>query len=237
MVGRENLQNATALNSSLTNLARIIGPGIGGVIIAATSVTVLFLFNGLSFLAVLIALVLINTGELHAQVLRDKNLNEKGNAWKSLQEGMIYVWKTPAILLVILVVGLVLLFGSNFNVVLPLFASDVLHVGAAGFGSLSATSGIGALMAAIWLVWSNKQPSIRQILIFTLVFGVIEAVFSISRFYPISLLLLAVVGFAESAFASQATTLIQVTAPDHLRGRVMSVYVLFFDGSLPMGYL
>ena len=237
MVGREDLPNAIALNSSLSTLARIVGPGLGGVIVAASGVTMLFLLNALSFLPLIGGLALMKSHELHAQALQPGSSGERQNAWQSLREGVDYVWQTPAILLVILVVGLVLLFGSNFNVVLPLFATDVLHVGARGFGFLSAAIGVGALLSALWLAWSNQQPTIRSVLIGTLVFGVLEAVFAVSRSYLLSLALIASVGFTEEAFAMQAMTTLQTVALDHLRGRVMSVCVLFFDGSLPLGYL
>jgi MFS family permease len=148
-----------------------------------------------------------------------------------------YVRSTPAVSLVILVVGLVLLFGSNFNVVLPLIATDVLQVGARGFGFLSAAFGVGSLISALWLAWGNQQPTIRRVLIGTLVFGVLDAVFAVSRIYPLSLALIASVGGAEIAFATLAITTLQTVAPDHLRGRVMSVSILFFDGSVPLGYL
>jgi MFS family permease len=237
MVGREDLPNAIALNSSLSSLARIVGPGIGGIVIAASSVTMLFLLNALSFLPVIVGLALINGHELHAQALRPTNAGERQRTWQSLREGVDYVWKTPAVLLVILVVGLVLLFGSNFNVVLPLFATDVLHVGATGFGFLSAATGVGALISALWLAWGNQKPTIRRLLIGMLVFGMLEVVFAVSRIYLLSLVLIASVGFTEEAFAMQAMTTLQTVAPDHLRGRVMSVCILFFDGSLPLGYL
>jgi MFS family permease len=138
---------------------------------------------------------------------------------------------------VILVVGLVLLFGANFNVVLPLFATDVLQVGATGFGFLSAAMGVGALVSALWLAWSNLKPTIRRVLIGTLVFGVLEAGFAVSHIYLLSLVLIASVGFAETVFGALAITTLQTVAPDHLRGRVMSVYILFFTGSIPPGYL
>ena len=237
MVGREDLPNAVALNSSLSTLAGIVGPGLGGIIIAVSGVAMLFLLNALSFLPVIVGLALIKSHELHVQVLQPVSVGERQNTWQSLREGVDYVWKTPAVLLVILVVGLVLLFGSNFNVVLPLFATDVLHVGATGFGFLSAATGVGALLSALWLAWSNQQPTIRRVLIGTLVFGVLEAVFAVSRIYFLSVVLIAGVGFMETAFAAQAMTMLQTVAPDHLSGRVMSVSVLFFDGSLPLGYL
>jgi predicted MFS family arabinose efflux permease len=237
MVGREDLPNAVALNFSLSTLARIVGPGLGGIIIAVSSVTMLFLLNALSFLPVMVGLALIKGDALHTQALQHRNVGERQNTWQRLREGVDYVWKTPAVLLVILVVGLVLLFGSNFNVVLPLFATGVLHVGATGFGFLSAAIGVGALLSALWLAWSNQQPTIRRVLIGMLVFGVLEAVFAVSHIYLLSLVLIASVGFTEEAFAMQAMTALQTITPDHLLGRVMSVQVLFFDGSLPLGYL
>ena len=237
MVGREDLPNAVALNSSLSSLMRIMGPGLAGIIIAASGVTTLFLLNALSFLAVLVGLALIKSHELHAQARGHRSVGERQNTWQSLREGVAYVWKTPAVLLLVLVVGLVLLFGSNFNVVLPLFATNVLHVGATGFGFLSAATGAGALLSGLRLAWSNQQPTIRRVLIGTLVFGVLEAVFAVSHLYLLSLVLIASVGFTEETFAMQAMTTIQTVAPAHLSGRVMSVQVLFFDGSLPLGYL
>ena len=237
LVGRDDLPNAVALNSSLSNLMRVVGPALGGFLIALSGVTLLFLLNALSFLAVLGGLALMNTDELRAQVLQPATVSERKNTWQSLREGLEYVWKTPAVLLLIVVVGLVLLFGANYSVVLPLFATDVLHVGAAGFGLLSAALGVGALLSALWLAWGNRQPTIRRVLIGTLAFGVLEAAFAISHLYPLSLLLIAGMGVAETIFGAQAITALQTLAPDHLRGRVNSVYILFFTGSIPPGYL
>ncbi len=237
MVGREDLPNAVALNFSLSTLARIVGPGLGGIIIAESSVTMLFLLNALSFLPVMLGLALIKSHELHPQALQHRSVGERQNTWQSLREGVAYVSKTPAVLLVILVVGLVLLFGSNFNIVLPLFATDVLHVGATGFGFLSAATGVGALLSSLWLAWSNQKSAIRRVLLSMLLFSVLEAVFAVSRIYLLSLVLIASVSFMETAFAVQALTTLQTVTPDHLRGRVTSVQALFFDGSLPLGYL
>jgi MFS family permease len=237
MVGREGLPNAVALNSSLSTLARIVGPALGGIVIALSGVTMLFLLNTLSFLPVLVGLALIKSSELHIQAPRPGSAGERQKTWQSLREGVTYIGQTPAILLIIIVVGLVLLFGSNFNVVLPLIATDVLHMGATGFGFLSAATGAGALLAALWLAWSNQQPTLRRVLIGMLIFGIIEAVFALSRIYLLSLVLIAGIGFIEESFAMQSMTALQISTPDHLSGRVMSVQVLFFDGSLPLGYL
>ncbi len=233
LVGREDLPNAVALNSSIVNLAYVAGPGLGGLIIAVSSVTILFLLNALSFIAVIVALALMKSHELHAQARG----GEQQNPWQSLREGVAYVWKTPAVLLVTLVVGLTLLFGANYNVVLPLFATHVLRVGARGFGLLSAALGVVALFSAIWLAWGSREPTIKHILSGALVYAALEALFAISHLYLLSLALIVGVGFAETIFGTLAIAALQTIAPDHLRGRVMSVYILFFTGSAPLGYL
>lgn len=235
MVGREDLPNAVALNSSLFNLARIVGPGIGGLIIAFSGVTSLFLLNSLSFIAVIAGLALINVHKLHAQAEKRANAGERQKTWQSLREGLTYVRRTPSVRLVILVVGLVSLFGINFNVVLPLFATEVLNVGSIGFGFLSSAFGIGSLISALWLAWGNNGPNIRRLLLGSLVFCVLLAFFAISHIYPLSLVLIATVGFAQIVFTALANTTLQTVAPDHLRGRVMSVYMVFFAGSVPLG--
>ena len=240
LVGRDDLPNAVALNSSRMSLARIVGPGLGGVIIAASSVTALFLLNALSFLAVIIGLALINGDDLHAQAQQRASTGKRQrhqSVWQSLREGMEYVWKTPAIVLLIVVVGLVLLFGENLHVVLPVFATTVLHVGAPGFGFLSAAMSIGALLASLWLAWSHLRPTIHRVLLATLAFVGLEAVFAVSHTYLLSLLLIATIGAATAVFGALSTTILQTLAPDHLRGRVTSVYILFFTGSLPLGSL
>lgn len=237
MVGREDLPNAVALNSSIFNLARIVGPSMGGLIIAFSSVTTLFLLNALSFIAVIAGLLLIHNRELHAVPQRATARGEHVKTWQSLGEGMAYIRRTPSVLLIILVVGTVSLFGINFNVVLPLFADQVLNVGAIGYGLLSSSIGVGALLSALWIAWGNRQPGIKRLLFSALAFSLLLALFSISRIYPLSLALILCVGFAQIAFSALANTALQSITPDHLRGRVMSVYMAFFAGSTPIGNL
>nr|BBH87617.1 MFS transporter [Thermosporothrix sp. COM3] len=233
LVGRDDLPNAIALYSSISTLARIVGPGLGGVIIAISSETQLFLLNALSFLPVIAGLLLMRSHELAIQPTTGK----RASARQSLREGIDYCLRTPAVLQIIVVVGLVLLFGSNFGVILPVFATDVLHAGPTGFGFLSAAASGGALLAALWLAWKNQQPTVRLLLLYMLLFGLLEVVFSLSPIYFLAILLLASIGFLENAFAAQAMTTLQQITPDHLLGRVISVQVLFFDGSLPLGYM
>lgn len=234
MVGREDLPNGVALNSSIFNLARIFGPGVAGLIIALSSVTTLFLLNALSFIPVMVGLLMIRGSELHAAPPRAEG---HAKTWQSLREGIAYIRRTPAVLLIILVVGTVSLFGINFNVVLPLFATQVLNAGAIGFGFLSSAIGVGALLSALWLAWGNRQPTIKHLLISTLAFSILLILFALSPIYPLSLMLILMVGFTQVAFAAVANTAIQSVTPDHLRGRVMSVYMAIFVGSTPVGNL
>jgi MFS family permease len=239
MVGREDLPNAIALNSSLFNMARILGPGLGGLIIAWLGVAPLFLLNALSFIPVIIGLFLIDNSTLYAQAKRTPAEKEapRQSTLQSLREGLAYVARTPSILLIITVIGVVSLFGINFNVVLPLFATDVLHAGAVGFGLISSAFGFGSLCSALWLAWSNRRPGVTWLLYSAGIFCVLEILFALSHLYLLSLVLIAGVGFAQIAFSATANTTIQTVAPDRLRGRVMSVYMMVFAGSVPPGNL
>jgi MFS family permease len=239
MVGREDLPNAIALNSSLFNMARVVGPGLGGIIIALLGVAPLFLFNAISFIAVIVGLALIKMNDLYAQAKRSTAKGEapKQSTFQSLREGLAYVAHTPSVLLVIVVIGVISLFGINFNVVLPLFATDVLHVGAVGFGFISATFGLGSLLSALWLAWGNRKPSIQHLLAGAFAFCILEIFFALSHLYLLSLVLIAAVGFAQIAFSATSNTTLQTVTPDYLRGRVMSVYMVVFAGSVPLGNL
>lgn len=234
MVGREDVTNAVALNSSVFNMARIVGPGIAGLMIAWLGEAPLFLLNALSFIPVITGLLLIDSSKLHTAI-RPKGA-EKQNAFKSLGEGFAYIRRTPAAFMIIAVVGLVSLFGINFNVTLPLISEDVLKLNAEGFGFISSAFGFGALLAALWLTLS-KRPGITQILVSAILFGAFEAIFALSHWYLPSLILVALVGFLQIAFTAVANSTLQTITPDHLRGRIMSVYMLCFAGSTPIGNL
>jgi MFS family permease len=236
MVGREDLPNAIALNSSLANMARVLGPGLGGVLIAWLGVAPLFLLNALSFIAVIIGLFMIDTGTLH--VLLDRRADEKKlNTFQSLREGLVYVGHMPTVLLITAVVGAIALFGINFNVMLPLFATDVFHAGSVGFGIISGAYGLGALFSALWVAWGNRKPSVRFLLIAVFAFSVLEIIFALSPFYLLSFPLLAGVGFAQVVMTATANTTIQTVTPNVLRGRVISVFLLVYAGGLPLGNL
>lgn len=235
LAGREDLPNAIALNSSVFNLARIIGPGLGGLLIAWLGMSPLFLLNALSFIPAIIGLAMIDVTRLQASARQ--RIEARVGTFSSIREGLAYIKRTPAVFLVIVVIGTISLFGINFNIVLPLFATTVLNAGPEGFGFLSAMFGVGSLFAALWLAWSNQKPNIRAMLLASILFGVLEALFALSHLYVLSLLLIAAVGFVQITFAAIANTLLQTVTPDHLRGRVMGVYMLVFNGSIPLGNL
>ena len=239
MVGREDLPNAIALNSSLFNMARVVGPGLGGIIIAWLGVAPLFMLNAISFIAVIVGLALIKMNDLYAQAKRSTAKGEapRQSTLQSLREGLAYVVRTPSVFLVIVVVGVISLFGINFNVILPLFATEVLQVGPEGFGFISATFGLGSLLSALWLAWGNRKPSIQHLLAGAIAFGILEIFFALSHLYLLSLVLIAGVGFAQIAFSAISNTTLQTVTPDYLRGRVMSVYMVVFAGSVPLGNL
>ena len=236
MVGHEDLSNAIALNSSLVNVARVLGPGLGGVLIAWLGVAPLFLLNTLSFIAVILGLFLIDSRALH--ILPGKGTdNQKRGTYQSLREGLSYVRHMPTVLLVIGVVGVVALFGINFNVMLPLFATDVFHAGPTGYGFISAAYGLGALFSALWIAWGNRKPSIRFLLIAAFAFSAFEIAFALSPFYLLAFPLLIGVGFAQVVMTATANTTIQTVTPNALRGRVISVYLLVYAGGMPLGNL
>lgn len=234
MVGREDLPNGVALNSSIFNMARVLGPGLGGLMIAWLGVAPLFLLNAISFIAVIIGLFMIDQKQLFALPTR-RSEGARPSTFQSLREGLSYVWHVPSVLLVIVLIGVISLFGINFNVMLPLFATTVLHSGAAGFGFISSAFGLGSLFSALWIAWTNHKPSIRYMLVAALVFCVLEVSFALSQAYVLSLVLIAGVGFAQIALSATANTTLQTVAPNHLRGRVMSVYMMVFAGSVPLG--
>jgi MFS family permease len=236
MVGREDLPNGIALNSSLVNMARVLGPGLGGLLIAWLGVAPLFLLNAISFIAVIIGLVMIDQRTLHA--LSGKRTDgKKLSTVQSLREGLFYVRHMPTVLLIIGVVGVVALFGINFNIMLPLFATDVFHAGPVGFGLISAAYGLGALFSALWVAWGNHKPSIRSLLFAAFAFSVLEIAFALSPFYILSFPLIASVGLAQIVMTATANTTIQTVTPNYLRGRAISVYLLVYSGGMPLGNL
>jgi MFS family permease len=233
MVGGDDVANAVALNSAVFNSARIIGPAIAGVLIGLLGTALCFILNGLSYGAVVIGLLAMRDSELRpaARLAMPKSLTAVRT---NLGEGLRYVWNTPVVMLAIAVIGFVSTFGMNFNVVLPVMAASVLNVGPNGFGVLYASMGAGALVAAV-SVAMLQRPRLRVLIGGGVVLGVAEFVLAATNSYPIALVAVFFAGVGAIATSVSANSLIQITVPGPLRGRVMSVYTTVFSGSTPIG--
>lgn len=229
LTGRDYLVNAVALNSMLFNGARIVGPALAGLVIAKIGIAPTLYLNALSFVAVIIGLVRMDPRQFLAAPPRSE-----APMRQRLAEGFRYVWQTPTVLLIMLVVASIGTFGYNFSVVLPLLAGFVLQTSAEGFGGLSAFLGIGSLLAAIATAYT-KQITLRRLLIGAGAFSILLGMVAFSTNFALSAALLVALGFAGITFATTANSLLQLTVPDELRGRVMSIYILLFAGSTPIG--
>ncbi len=234
MVGREDIGNAVALNSAMFNGARVLGPAIAGLTISAFGVSIAFLVDALSFLAVLFGLFLMRESELRSATIYDRPTSVRA-VFENLGEGLSYVRRTGIVLLAVVVIGVVATFGINFTILIPPLAQGVLHVGAEGFGFLMAASGVGSLIAALAIAFGGTKPS--RMFLGALVLGVTEILIGIVGDYPIDLVLMFVAGSGAITMMATANTTIQMTVPDELRGRVMSVYTTVFAGTSPIGGL
>ncbi len=236
LVGREHLINAVALNSMLFNASRIVGPALAGIMIASASstlsgISLVLAVNAISFVAVLVGLLMMRPSEF-------ANVPPvvAGKMGKRLIEGLVYVWHTPSVLLVMIVVAAIGTFGYNFSVVLPLLSGFVLHTDAAGFGALSAFLGFGSVVGAIATAYM-RQVTVGRLMLGSTAFAILLGAVAVSTTYAVSGALLIALGFAGILFSTSANTLLQLNVPDALRGRVMSLYMLLFAGSTPIGGL
>jgi MFS family permease len=235
MVGREDIGNAVALNSAVFNGARVIGPAVAGLTIGLTGVSTAFLLNGLSFLGTIVAYLKMDERKLLSPPRLARPTSVAG-VRDHLAAGLGYVRATPAVMVPILVIGLVSTFGMNFSVLIPALANGVLHVGPTGYGFLMAATGIGSFIAAIAIAVGRRSQTI-VIGVGAAVLGVAELVLAASGSYPLSLAAMFATGLGGISMAATANTTIQLTVPDELRGRVMSVYTTVFAGSTPIGGL
>jgi MFS family permease len=229
MVGREDLPNAVALNSGVFNAARLIGPAIGGVLIAAAGLKWAFTLNGLSFIPVILALMMMRSDELYPVPPR-----EAGNPLSELREGLSYAFRTPAALLIVILVAVIGTFGYNFTVMLPLIARYVLDQGSEGLGFMTAAVGLGAVISALMLA-RQQTASRTTMFVGGAAFCVMLLLVALSQWYVVTLVALLLLGVANTAFSATANSSLQLASPDHLRGRVMGLYMLLFAGSTPIG--
>jgi MFS family permease len=236
MVGREDVANAVALNSTVFNVTRIIGPAIAGVSIAVIGIAPLFFLNAASYLAVVVSLFLMRVHEMHQPTERAVMTRSVGSVVNLLVEGFRYTRNNPRILLVITVVGLVSLFAMNYSVVMPVVARDVLHGDADTYGFLMAAAGVGSLVSAITIA-VRRTASMSRLFVGAVLVGLAMIGVGVSQSLWLSLAMMFVAGWGGIAMAATANTTIQLAVPDVLRGRVVSLYTTVFVGSTPLGGL
>ena len=231
MVGPRELPNAVALNSGLFNASRVIGPALAGLMIAVVGVGLCFVVNAISFLAVLVAL-----REMRVDELTPVTRSRETRVVAGIREGVAWSLRSPLALTVLTVVTIVSTVGFNFNVLVPLLASQTLHVGAGMFGILSAGFGLGALAGALATA-TLRRARARTFLGGALGFSVTMLALAPVQTPAVALVLLFALGLSFSLFTASANALLQLAAPDHLRGRVVSLYLFAFVGLAPIGGL
>jgi MFS family permease len=230
MVGREDLMNAIALNSSMFNGARVIGPAIAGILVAKIGEGWCFFANAVSYIAVIIGLLLMR---VHSPVRV-----AMASPLEHMMEGFRFVNQTAPIRALLLLLGLVSLVGMPYVVLMPIFADQILHGGARGLGILMGATGVGALLGALTLAFREGVKGLGRWVAWCCAgFGTSLVIFAMSRTFWVSVILLLPVGYTMMLQMACSNTLIQVMVPDALRGRVMAVYSMMFMGMAPIGAL
>jgi MFS family permease len=231
MVGRKDLPSAIALNSSIVNGARIVGPAVAGLLVAAVGEGWCFLLNGASYVAVIVGLLLM-------RIPPETRRRVAGSAGAEILEGFRFVVGETPVRSLVLLLGLMSLMGMPYAVLMPIFAERVLGGGARGLGILMGASGAGALLGAIALVLRRRLRGLsRWVALSSAGFGLALIAFSLSRTFWLSVLILVPLGCAMMVQMTASNTLVQSMVPDELRGRVMSVYSMVFMGMGPFGTL
>ena len=232
MVGKDDLMNAIAMNSSIFNAARAVGPAIAGLLIGAAGTAFCFFVNGLSFLAVLGGLLMMKFETLPPGKPRAYNIVA------DIKEAMLYIKATPVVMVTILLVSVVSIFATNFTVLVPVFARQELHRDATAFGFLLSSFGIGALIGAVSLAYlSRRGPKQSVLLGGGMGLSLVLVMIGFQKSYGMTALLLGLSGWCMVTFFGMANTTVQLNTEDRLRGRVMSVYTLSFGGLTPFGSL
>lgn len=231
LVGREDLMNAIALNSSIFNAARIVGPAAAGLVIGYFGTAACFFLNAASFLAVLAGLFLMRVEEKRVE---DQNAGVLTN----IREGLGFIKRTPAVYYPILIMGAMSVFAMNFQVLVPAFARIVLEQDARGYGFLMSAHGLGALVGAVSLAFFSQSGPRRVLLLLgALGLCLFQLLLAPVRWYPLAFLLMALVGWSMITFTASVNATVQMAVPDGLRGRIVSVYSLVFIGFTPIGNL
>jgi MFS family permease len=228
---KKDLGNAIALNSSMVNSARLLGPSAAGMLIAAFGEGTCFLINAISYMAVIISLLLM---KIDGKKVKPRN----SKVWQELKEGFRYASGFAPIRDILLIFALINLVGMPYMVLMPVFAKDVLHGGPSALGFLMGSTGLGALGGAVYLASRKSVLGLgKMIPIAATIFGLALLVFSFSRLLFFSLGLMLLTGIGQMILMASSNTLLQTLVDDDKRGRVMSFYTMAFMGATPVGSL
>jgi len=231
VTNRADLSNAIALNSSLFNSARLIGPSIAGVMVATVGEGLCFLINGISFIAVIACLLAMRMAPTPPRA-------GKENFFRGMKDGANYAFGFPPVKYIIVLLAFSALVAMPYPVLMPVFAGEVLKGGANTLGFLMASAGVGALAGAIYLAMRKNAFGLDKVIVVsTLSFGAGLICFSLSRIVVLSMLFMAITGFGMVVQLAACNTILQTIADDDKRGRVMSLYVMSFMGLAPFGSL
>jgi MFS family permease len=228
MVGEGTLTNAVSLNSAAFTGARIVGPAVAGILIATVGMAICFLVDGISYLAVLTALLAMRSAEMHVQ---RRSTRERGH----LAAGLRYVWGTDALRRPLVVMAIVFTFVFEWQVLVPLLANRTFHAGPGAFGVLSAAAGLGSFIGAILAANRNSRPSMHGLGVWLVAVGVTMALVSVAPTLPVAIVLMVPIGFFAMSFMITGNTMLQLEAKPQARGRVMALYGVVFLGSTPIG--
>jgi predicted MFS family arabinose efflux permease len=228
---KEDLANAIAINSTMFNGARLIGPAIGGLLIASVGAAYCFLIDGLSYIAVIAALL--------AMRIKPKTINiTTQNPLQRIKEGFVYAFGFPPIRAILLLLALVSLMGMQYTVLVPIFAEKILHGGPQTLGFLMAASGVGALAGGTYLATRKSILGIGKLIALAPgILGTGLIALYLSRVLPLSLLMMLLIGFGTIIQIAGSNTFLQTIVDDDKRGRVMSIYTMAFLGIIPFGNL
>ncbi|MGA9919881.1 MAG: MFS transporter [Candidatus Dormiibacterota bacterium] len=233
MVGKGRMPNAVALNSMVFNGARVVGPAIGGLLIATVGTAVCFDLNAISYLAVIGGLMLMRCSELHPSQRLGGELSE---VISQVREAVSFVRRTPEVKLVIVLMAIVGTFSYNLTILITALARTGLHAGAGGFGLLSAALGFGALVGAVGVAYASRA-SMPALLVGCGVFGLFLVLAGQVAGLASAMILLALAGGGMIVYSAMSNSVVQTFTPGHLRGRVMSLYLWVFLGTTPLGSL
>lgn len=231
LVGKEDLMNAIALNSTVFNAARMVGPAVAGIMIKFFGFFICFLLNAISFIPLVYGIYMISASGA------PKQNAEKKNMILDIKEGLKYVFNSKEILFTILLVFFVSTFAMNYSVLIPLLAKQVLNMDSDGYGYLMSAMGLGSMLSAFTVATRSRVPKRRLMFLAGAVISIMLVFIGVFKDYGVSIVTLFIAGVFNVLFSTTANSTIQLKSKNEFRGRVMSVYAMVFAGATPLGSL